>query len=70
MTPQERLVEISLLIYPCSPPDVANGYDHCPAHPGHGWPCFNTKAAWLARGLDRDTEVAKAMKAAMQNVGE
>lgn len=67
---QERLDQIAGLIYPCPAPDVANGYDLCPTHPGWPWPCYNTKAAWIAQGLDEKAEVKAAMDQAMAHLTE
>lgn len=61
--PQHALEEIARRISPCPPPDVFNGYDICPTHPSSGWPCSNTEAAWLARGLDRTEQVKAALAA-------
>lgn len=66
--PQERLDRIAELIRPCPAPDVANGDDWCPGHPGYSWPCSNTKAAWLALGLDEKTQVTEAMDRAMAHL--
>jgi hypothetical protein len=54
-----RLDIIATLIHPCPPPDIAGGYDMCPCGLGCSWPCPKTRAAWLARGLDPDTEISK-----------
>ncbi len=56
-----RLDLIATLIQPCPPPDIANGYDMCPCGLGCCWPCPVTRAAWLARGLDPDTEIDKVI---------
>jgi NTP pyrophosphatase (non-canonical NTP hydrolase) len=59
---QATLAKIAESIDPCGPPDVANGYDLCPCDSGSLWPCSTTWAAWLARGLDPDEEVARVMR--------
>jgi hypothetical protein len=59
LTEKERLARIAELITPCPEPGIADGYDTC----GHGevWPCDQTRAAWLAAGLDEEAEFAKVM---------
>jgi hypothetical protein len=55
-TPEERLAAIAERVSACPAPDVAQGRDQC----AHGtWPCEQTKAAWLARGTDYETEAGK-----------
>lgn len=54
------LQEIARRITPCPIPDVANGWDLC-AH-ALPWPCPTTEAAWIARGLDRDEQIAAAQR--------
>lgn len=51
--------DIAALLAPCSPPDIAAGFDLCPCGRGGSWPCAVTKAAWLARGLDPTAEVRR-----------
>lgn len=58
---RERLAQIAELISPCDPPNVWDGFDLCPGHPGRAWPCRETKAAWLARGLDPEHETRRAI---------
>lgn len=62
LTEVERLERIASLISPCPPPDVFEGMDRCPVH-GGDWPCNTTKAAWLARGLDRSEAQRAAIDA-------
>jgi hypothetical protein len=53
---------IARRIEPCPPPRAHDlGDDLCPCLTGSTWPCPTTEAAWLARGLDRDTEVRRAL---------
>jgi hypothetical protein len=55
-TPEERLATIAERVSPCPAPDVSQGRDQC----AHGtWPCEQTEVAWLARGTDYETEIAK-----------
>jgi hypothetical protein len=56
-----RLTVIAALLQPCPPPDIAAGFDACPCGTGGSWPCAVTKAAWIARGLDPDTEIERAL---------
>lgn len=35
------LDEVARRASACPPPDVWNGYDQCPTHPGSTWPCPN-----------------------------
>jgi hypothetical protein len=60
LTEAERLERIAQLIQPCPPPNVHEGMDLCPTH-GVPWPDGQTKAAWLARGLD----LVEAQRAAL-----
>ena len=54
--PEERLAAIAERISACPAPDVSQGMDQC----AHGtWPCEQTEVAWLARGTDYETEIAK-----------
>ena len=65
MNETERLAKIAeLLPGPCPPPDIAGGFDLCPCGYGGAWPCDQTRAAWLATGVDGDAEVQKACRAA------
>jgi hypothetical protein len=64
VTPDERLAKIAEVLKPCGAPDIAGGYDLCPCGSGEAWPCQMTQAAWLAAGLDLNTEVRKVTKAA------
>jgi hypothetical protein len=56
-----RLQLIAVLIRPCPPPDIAAGHATCPCGLGCTWPCPPTQAAWLARGLDPDTEITRVI---------
>ena len=60
-----RLELIATLIQPCPAPDMAHGYDTCPCGQGCSWPCPATMAAWIARGLDPDTEINRAIAQAL-----
>ncbi len=47
-----------LLPDPCPVPDFQHGYDMC----SHGaWPCKETIAAWLVRGLDPEAEKTRVV---------
>lgn len=61
-TEAERLERIASLVPPCPPPDVFGGMDRCPNHGGR-WPCAQTEANWLARGLDRSEQQRAALDA-------
>jgi hypothetical protein len=56
-----RLTVIADLLRPCPPPDLAGGYDMCPCGYGGSWPCSVTRAAWIARGLNPETEIDKVI---------
>jgi hypothetical protein len=54
------LLRACAYVQPCQPPDVAQDYDSCE----HGtWPCAQTELAWQMRGLDPETERARAAAA-------
>lgn len=61
LTEHERLTAIATLIEPCGPPDVLHGFDLCVCGHGGAYPCPRTLAAWLARGLDPETEAHRAL---------
>jgi hypothetical protein len=56
-----RLDLIATLLVPCPAPDLAHGYCMRPCGQCCSWPCPATMAAWLARGLDPDTEINRAI---------
>lgn len=56
-----RLTVIADLLRPCPPPDIARGYGMCSCGYGGSWLCPITKAAWIAQGLNPDTEIDKAI---------
>jgi hypothetical protein len=60
----ERCRQIAGLISPCPEPGITDGRDLCPCGSGQVWPCDQTRAAWLAAGLDPDEEVRKVIAAA------
>ncbi|MEV4079726.1 hypothetical protein AB0J43_05475 [Nonomuraea fuscirosea] len=62
LTEADRLERIASLLPPCPPPDVWNGMDLCSNH-GVRWPCAQTEANWLARGLDRSEAQRAAIDA-------
>lgn len=62
----QRLAFIALLLEPCPPPKLADGYAECTCDTGVPWPCTTTQAAWMARGQSAETEV----QAVYRGVGE
>jgi hypothetical protein len=62
---QARLAGFAAQLPPCPPPDIAGGFDLCPCGTGSVWPCRRTRAAWVVRGLDRQTEVRRGLDAAI-----
>jgi hypothetical protein len=54
-----RLGRIASLLAPYPTPDLDGGSDLCTCGSGEPWPCPATQAAWLARGIEPDTEAAR-----------
>lgn len=50
------MAAIAEVLRPCAPPDFCEGFDMCTCQTGRAWPCDRTRAAWMALGLDVDTE--------------
>ena len=63
---EDRLAQIADSLTPCTPGDAPFGPDFCT----HGaWPCPQTEAAWLARGLDPAEQITAARTPAPQPAG-
>lgn len=64
---EQRLAEVAKRISACPAPNIADGYDRCPTH-GDRWPCPETIAVWLARGLDPRAETRRQLDDIMRDM--